>query len=80
MVLGDEEQGVTITKADAMKEVDFKILIIAAIGDLSVPFLPAPFSDKYSHFTMVISLLGNRNYHLHIVYNIGLVLAGIIFH
>lgn len=34
------------------------ILLFVAIGDLVVPFLLAPFSGKYNHLTMVMSVLG----------------------
>lgn len=62
-----------------MTDTGFALLIIASVGDLIIPFLLAPFCDKYNHLTMVMSLLGNRNCPLHFVYNIWLVLAGIMF-
>lgn len=57
----------------------FYLLVIAAVGDLLIPFLLAPFCDKYNHMTMVMSLLGNRNTPVHGIYNTWLVLAGILF-
>lgn len=55
------------------------LLLVATIGDLLVPFLLAPFSGKYNHLTMVMSLLGNRNHNYYFVYNFWLVLAGMMF-
>ncbi|WP_249168609.1 DUF998 domain-containing protein [Alkaliphilus sp. B6464] len=54
-------------------------LLIATVGDLLLPFLLAPFYTGYNPSKMVMSLLGNKNYPLHIIYNIWLVLAGILF-
>jgi len=62
-----------------MTDLGFVLLIIAVVGDLIIPFLIAPFCDKYNHLTMVMSLLGNRNCPLHFIYNLWLVLAGIMF-
>ncbi len=55
------------------------ILLFVAIGDLVVPFLLAPFSGKYNHLTMVMSVLGNINRPLHSLYSSWLVIAGIGF-
>ena len=57
----------------------FVLLLIATIGDLLVPFFLAPFGKGYSHSKMVMSILGNKNYPLHPVYNTWLVLAGVMF-
>lgn len=57
----------------------FWLLMVATAGDLLTPFLLAPFYSRYSHFTMVMSLLGNRNSPVHFIYNIWLVIAGVMF-
>ena len=62
-----------------MSNVGFYLLIIATLGDMLIPFILAPFCYKYHHLTMVMSLLGNRNTPVHIVYNAWLVIAGIMF-
>jgi hypothetical protein len=56
----------------------FYLLIVATVGDLIVPFFLAPFCNKYNHLTMVMSLLGNRNTPVHTLYNIWLIMAGIM--
>ncbi|HOP71642.1 DUF998 domain-containing protein [Thermoclostridium caenicola] len=57
----------------------FLLLLIAAIGDVVIPFALAPFYPKYNHLTMVMSLLGHRNSPVHILYNFWLIAAGIMF-
>lgn len=59
-------------------DIGFVLLIVAAVGDLLIPFLLAPFQKKYNHLTMVMSLLGNRHHRLHAIYNFWLVLAGVM--
>ena len=54
------------------------LLMIASIGDLMLPFLFAPFCKNYNHLTMVMSLLGNPNSPVHIIYSIWLITAGIM--
>lgn len=44
------------------------LLLVATIGDLLVPFFLAPFSGKYNHLTMVMSLLGNPNHNYYAEY------------
>lgn len=62
-----------------MSDTGLVLLIIAPVGDLIIPFILAPFYNKYNHMTMVMSLLGNRNCPLHFIYNLWLVLAGVMF-
>ena len=61
------------------KNKEFVFLIIATTGDLLAPLLLAPFYKGYSHRKMVMSILGNKNYPLHAVYNTWLVLVGFLF-
>lgn len=62
-----------------MKISGFVCLLIAAAGDLVVPFVLAPFVENYSHKTMVLSSLGNKSRPVHIIYNTWLAIAGILF-
>lgn len=54
------------------------LLIIAIIGDFAVPYLLAPFYKGYSHNTMVMSSLGNPGSPVRILYNIWLIVLGIL--
>lgn len=67
-----------IAKFFSMSNVGFILLLIATIGDLVIPFFLAPFCKKYNHLTMVMSLLGNHNSPIHLIYNLWLIAAGIM--
>lgn len=58
--------------------VGFYLLIVAILGDILIPFILAPFCNKYNHLTMVMSLLGNRNSPVYVYYNVWLVVAGLM--
>lgn len=62
-----------------MKNSGFIYLLIAAAGDLIIPFVLAPFAENYSHKTMVLSSLGNKSCPVHVIYNAWLAIAGILF-
>lgn len=57
----------------------YLFLVIATVGDLLIPLLLAPFCTGYNSSKMVMSLLGNKNSPVHILYNFWLVSAGILF-
>lgn len=65
-----------------MKEVTqmnmMAILSIVLALDLLIPFLIAPTYKGYCHLTQVMSVLGNVKAPLHVVYNVWLVVYGII--
>lgn len=65
-------------KSYQMSNIGFYLLIVATLGDILIPFILAPFCGKYNHFTMVMSLLGNKNSPVHLVYSAWLVIAGIM--
>lgn len=65
-------------KVFVSSNVGFYLLIIATIGDILIPFILAPFCNKYNHLTMVMSLLGNRNSPVYVLYNAWLVIAGLM--
>lgn len=54
------------------------ILPIALSLDLIIPFVLSPTYKGYNHLTQVMSVLGNDKAPLHIVYNVWLVIFGII--
>lgn len=53
-------------------------LPLALLLDLTIPFLLAPFYKGYSHSIQVMSVLGNSKAPLHFIYNLWLVLCGVI--
>lgn len=61
-----------------MKHSAFVCLLMAAIGDITIPLLLAPFAKNYHHKTMVLSTLGNPSSPVRIIYNTWLVMAGIL--
>ncbi|MCQ4921931.1 DUF998 domain-containing protein [Tissierella carlieri] len=67
-----------MTESFGVSDLGFILLLIATIGDLLIPFFLAPFCKKYNHMTMVMSLLGNRNSPVHLIYNLWLIAAGIM--
>lgn len=61
-----------------MKHSAYVCLLIAAIGDVTMPLFLAPFAKNYQHKTMVLSSLGNPSSSVHIIYNAWLAIAGIL--
>lgn len=58
-----------------MTDKRFLVLLIAAAGNLVIPFFIAPFSE-YNHLTTVMSALGNSGRPLSALYNCWLIIAG----
>lgn len=54
------------------------ILLIALLGDFVVPYTIAPFYKGYSHSTFVMSSLGNPNSPVHKIYNLWLIILGVL--
>ncbi len=54
------------------------ILPIALILDLLIPFILAPTYKGYNHLTQVMSVLGNDKAPFHMIYNIWLIVYGVI--
>lgn len=54
------------------------ITIIAIVGDFLVAYLLAPFYPGYNHAEQVMSVLGNNQSPIHKIYNIWLVILGIL--
>lgn len=61
-----------------MKNRILDVLPFFLMGDLLLPFLLAPTYQGYNHLTQVMSALGNPKAPLHILYNIWLIVLGII--
>lgn len=61
-----------------MKNSILNILPIALLFDLLFPFLLAPSYKGYNHLMQVMSVLGNNKAPLHSIYNIWLIILGII--
>lgn len=68
----------SLYKVFESSNVGFYLLIIATLSDIVIPFILAPFCNKYNHLTMVMSLLGNRNSPVCVLYNTWLVIAGLM--
>lgn len=61
-----------------MKNNILNILPVALFLDLLIPFLLSPHYKGYNHLTQVMSVLGNDKSPLHIIYNIWLIVLGIV--
>lgn len=61
-----------------MHKIVWYLLIIAAVGDLLVPYVLAPFYKGYSHRKQVMSVLGNPDCPVRTLYNIWLIILGIL--
>ena len=61
-----------------MKNSFSNILPFLLIADLIIPFVLAPTYKGYSHLTQVMSVLGNSKAPLHLIYNIWLVVFGVV--
>lgn len=70
---------INLCKKFTESNIGFYFLIIATIGDILIPFILALFCKNYNHRTMVMSLLGAQNSPVHILYDIWLVTAGLMF-
>ncbi|WP_075717376.1 DUF998 domain-containing protein [Roseburia sp. 499] len=54
-------------------------LLIAILGDILIPFILAPFYQGYSHMSMTISALGNPQSPVRVVFNLWMLLEGLLF-
>lgn len=53
-------------------------LLIAVVGEMTVPLILAPFYTGYSHTTIAISTLGNYNSPVRLPFNLWMLDAGIL--
>lgn len=61
-----------------MQKIVWCLLIIAVVADLLVPYMLAPFYKGYSHRKQVMSVLGNPDCPVRSLYNIWLIILGIL--
>lgn len=54
-------------------------LLIAMLGDILIPFILAPFYKGYSNTMMAISALGNPQSPVKLVFNLWMLLEGVLF-
>lgn len=54
------------------------MILIAIVGDFAVPYILAPFYKGYSHTRSVMSSLGNPSSPVRMLYNIWLVVLGVL--
>ena len=54
-------------------------LLIAILGDILIPFILAPFYRGYSHTSTTISALGNPQSPVRVVFNLWMLLEGLLF-
>ena len=54
-------------------------LLIAILGDLLIPFILAPFYQGYNHALMAISALGNPQSPVRVVFNLWMLVEGVLF-
>lgn len=57
----------------------WQALLIAILGDILIPFILAPFYQGYSHMSMTISALGNPQSPVRVVFNLWMLLEGLLF-
>lgn len=53
-------------------------MIVAIIGDFVVPYVLANFYKSYNHNLMVMSLLGNPKSPVRSIYNVWLIILGVL--
>ena len=65
---------------DFFVTIGWHTLLIALLGDMLVPFILAPFYQGYSHTKMTISALGNPQSPVRVVFNLWMLVEGIVCH
>ena len=63
---------------DFFVTIGWHTLLIALLGDMLVPFILAPFYQGYSHTKMTISALGNPQSPVRVVFNLWMLVEGIL--
>ena len=64
---------------DFLVKYGWKSLLTAILGDILIPFILAPFYQGYSHMSMTISALGNPQSPVRVVFNLWMLVEGILF-
>lgn len=68
-----------VNTMDSIIKYGWYALLVVVVGEMLVPIILAPFYKGYSHTTMAISTLGNRNSPVRLPFNLWMLLAGILF-
>ena len=66
-------------KMDTLVKYGWYALLIAIFGDLLIPFILAPFYQGYNHALMAISALGNPQSPVRVVFNLWMLVEGVLF-
>lgn len=66
-------------KMDTLVKYGWYALLIAILGDLLIPFILAPFYQGYNHALMAISALGNPQSPVRVVFNLWMLVEGVLF-
>lgn len=66
-------------RMDILVKYGWYALLVAILGDILVPFILAPFYQGYSHMSMTISALGNPQSPVRGVFNLWMLLEGLLF-
>lgn len=64
---------------DFLVKYGWQSLLTAILGDILIPFILAPFYQGYSHMSMTISALGNPQSPVRVVFNLWMLVEGILF-
>lgn len=64
---------------DLLNRYGWYALLAAVLGEMTVPFILAPFYKGYNHTTMAISVLGNSHSPFRLWFNLWMLFAGILF-
>lgn len=59
-------------------KIGWHALLIALLGDMLIPFILAPFYNGYSHTAMTVSALGNPQSPVRAVFNIWMLIEGVL--
>lgn len=59
-------------------KIGWHTLLIALLGDMLIPFILAPFYKGYNHTAMTISALGNPKSPVRVVFNIWMLIEGVL--
>lgn len=68
-----------MNRVDTLVKYEWYALLIAILGDVLIPFILAPFYYGYSHTSMTISALGNPQSQVRVVFNLWMLLDGLLF-
>lgn len=68
-----------MSKIISLTKYGWYAILFAIMGNLLIPFILAPFYRGYSHTSMAISALGNPQSPVRVVFNLWMLLEGLLF-